>query len=187
MKAEDLTQIRDRDSQVVKSLEEQLKEATKDYNDYYKKYDAQRDSMNNEESENRTLFQRAQQECICNSNTKYFQELYDFEMAVPTKKCQEIVYYMYVILRGKENKEHLDYSWTQASEMLSRPKKFIEECNNFDMRKNLYQWKLDMLQPEIDNFNLDEQIMISHSKALSLICTWITSIVDSYKALDKYF
>lgn len=143
--------------------------------------------MNNEESENRTLFQRAQQECICNSNSKFFQELYDFEMAVPTKKCQEIVYYMYVILRGKEDKEDLDYSWTQATEMLSRPKKFIEECNNFDMRKNLYQWKLDMLQPEIDNFNLDEQIMISHSKALALICTWITSIVDSYKALNNYF
>lgn len=40
MKAEDLTQIRDRDSQVVKSLEEQLKEANKDYHEYYKKYDA---------------------------------------------------------------------------------------------------------------------------------------------------
>ena len=62
----------------------------------------------------------------------------------------------------------------------------IEECQNFDLRKNLQQWKIDMLQPEIDQFNLDEQIMVSNSKSLSLICTWITSMIQSHKALNNY-
>jgi hypothetical protein len=69
--------------------------------------------------------------------------------------------------------------------MMSRSKKFIEECQNFDRSRNLQQWKIDMLQPEIDKFNLDEQILVSHSKALSLICTWIVSMIDSYKSLTK--
>ena len=107
-------------------------------------------------------------------------------MQTPTKKCQEILKFLFVMLRGNDSRDDLEFTWEKAIEMMSKSKKMIEECQNYDLQSNLQQWKIDMLQPEIDQFNLDEQIMVTYSKALSLICTWIFSIVESHKALNNF-
>ena len=113
--------------------------------------------------------------------------------------------------------------------MMHKSKKLIEECYNFEFME-LSQWKIDLIQPQTDTFNLgkrepaldldidmdqilnsikrrgrtfdppkrlqttilfeevnlDEQVMVSQSKALALICTWILKMIDSFKAHHSF-
>lgn len=35
---------------------------------------------------------------------------------------------MFIILKGKDDKDEVEYKWDLAVEMMSKPKKFIDEC-----------------------------------------------------------
>lgn len=126
---EELTQFRDRDKQVLSDLNEQLKNAKESYRTYGIAYTEQRSKAEVEENDRRKAFDIASSESICQANNKVFAEFFEFEMQCPTKKCQEIVYLLYVMLRGEESEETLNYSWDKACEMMSRSKKLIEECS----------------------------------------------------------
>lgn len=81
-------------------------------------------------------------------------------MKIPTKDCQNIIEYLYAVLRGGDDPDQLDFTWTKAVEMMGKHKKLTDECYNFKIDK-MQQWKIDLIQPKIDNFELDEQVMIS--------------------------
>jgi hypothetical protein len=73
-------------------------------------------------------------------------------MNAPIKECKEIIFYLYVVLRGKDSKEQCekDFNWDIALDMMTKLKALIDDCLNYELKTlEKEQWKIDMIQPAI--------------------------------------
>lgn len=113
----------------------------------------------------------------------------NFELQAPIRECKDIIFFLYVILRGEESEQKClqDFTWEKAVKMMTELKQLIDECMTFELeRLEKAQWKIKMIEPYIDNNTIDEQVMVTKSIALSYICTWLTSIIESFKTQKRY-
>lgn len=79
-------------------------------------------------------------------------------MQAPTRECYNIITYLYAVLRGEDSLESLKEDpkwWQHACEMMSKSKRLADETYNFSLEK-MHQWKVDLIQEKVDNFELDE-------------------------------
>lgn len=79
--------------------------------------------------------------------------------------------------------EKKNNGWPNAQKMMGNPNKFLQEVKDFD-RDNIDEWRLQALEPQLQNPDFNEEYMKSKSTAAAYLCAWVVNIAK-YNSIYK--